>query len=377
MWAPEISRARQRARCSLSLLFCARSCCWCGDDLSPLDLVSAMELDAAALASFEENGFLVIANVFGPAELQEWRAEAGRIAELAINSSVFHGQRSGRVDIGLNQSGHVILRRLQPFIEMSLAFSRLAANERILAPLRSIMRDEPVLMPEKCKLNYKQQLSQGGHSDSGSSSEMAAHMQLNEKRDDSFGAFPVHNDYAYYRAQRCPLTALSSCVILDDCTMENGPLHFWPGSHKRHVEHESGPNGLQVRAHCRLPTVRVIRRLEIRTIMALQVPQGKLGSSRSTAVLATAGSFVIFAVTAVHSSQVSNLSLSLSRLSVAHRKIVPVKERKCTHVGCCPFSQPNWTPKPRRLIIFAHCPAAEFEPQLHSSSAATTIGEGE
>ena len=59
--------------------------------------------------------------------------------------------------------------------------------------------------------------------------------------------FPVHNDWAYYKAQNYPQTVLSSALILDDCTPDNGPLRIWPGSHKSDLEHESMENGLQVK----------------------------------------------------------------------------------------------------------------------------------
>ena len=39
-------------------------------------------------------------------------------------------------------------------------------------------------------------------------------------------------------------------------------------------------------------------------------------------------------------------------------------------------SEPNRTPDPRRLVIFAHCPAQQFVHQLHASAGMNTIQEG-
>lgn len=165
---------------------------------------------------FRERGYFVFERLFSDAEVQCMREEADRIAEVAIGTSLWLKRRSARVDIGWNRSGDIILRRLQPFLEMSLLYTRLAEDARVVTPLRMIMNgDNPVLMPEKCKLNYKQKIGT-------LTAEEREQMELRDPADDDqFGAFPVHNDFAYYRSQRCPPTALSSCVLLDDCTEHN------------------------------------------------------------------------------------------------------------------------------------------------------------
>ena len=135
------------------------------------------------------------------------------------------GRTSGRAGIGLDPSGEVSLVKLQPFLDVSAVFQRAAADIRVTSTLAAIMRDQPVLMPEKSKLNYKQRLAAGGERFGLIAAPVAKGSHSSE-----LGRFPIHNDYAYYRRQRCPPTALTSCIVLDDCTLDNGPLRMWPGT---------------------------------------------------------------------------------------------------------------------------------------------------
>jgi ectoine hydroxylase-related dioxygenase (phytanoyl-CoA dioxygenase family) len=41
--------------------------------------------------------------------------------------------------------------------------------------------------------------------------------------------------------QDYPPTSISSALVLDDCTVENGPLILWRGSHKAHRAHDADP----------------------------------------------------------------------------------------------------------------------------------------
>jgi ectoine hydroxylase-related dioxygenase (phytanoyl-CoA dioxygenase family) len=59
-------------------------------------------------------------------------------------------------------------------------------------------------------------------------------------------AWPVHSDWAYFRAQDYPQTVVSSAVALDDLTEANGTIRFWPGTNDEYVEHDRFDNGLGV-----------------------------------------------------------------------------------------------------------------------------------
>ena len=207
------------------------------------------------------------------------------ILDLILNSSLHHQRLSGRLDWRLTSQDQQMVRKIQPINDLSLDFTRAAADERLTGPLRELMDDEPVLMEEK--LNYKQPLPQPVEG-----------LPIQPMDDD----FPVHNDWAYYKAQDYPQSILSSALILDDCTPDNGPLRIWPGSHKSYLEHERMENGLQVK-------------------------EGLIDFAGGQDLLAPAGSFAIFHVLLVHNSR------------------------------------PNTSGRPRRLMIYSHHPAGFAMPR--------------
>ena len=160
------------------------------------------------------------------------RREADRILELIINSSLALGRTSGRLDLAEDDAGRQVVRKIQPINDLSLYLSGVSADERLIGPLRQLMGEESVVMEEK--LNYKEPLS-----------EPVAGVAAS--RADSH--FPVHSDWAHYKAQNYPQSIISSAVTIDPCVPETGPLRVWPGSHARHLEHERLPSGdIQVRA---------------------------------------------------------------------------------------------------------------------------------
>jgi phytanoyl-CoA hydroxylase len=283
--------------------------------------LAARMLSAEQLALWDLDGYLLLPGVFSSAETEEMRAEVTAMAALTMGATAHHGWSSGRAGLGLNERGETVLLKLQPYLEMSLLLQRMAADPRVVGPLAQIMGDEPVLMPEKSKINYKQVVdapvaSNAEVAKAVRESAGAGNGDVNEAPAGDFGRFPIHNDYAYYRSQRCPASALTSCIVLDDCTPANGPLRIWSGSHRTHLEHEPHRLGFQVKEG-----------------------QG-VDFGAGADVLAEAGSFLIFSVKTLHNSQ------------------------------------PNTTPLPRRLVIFAHAPAQEFEAQVHPGNTNLTISAG-
>lgn len=235
-----------------------------------LRAMSSTLLDAAWQARFAEQGYLVLPEVFDAAEVARMRGEADRILELVINSSLALGRTSGRLDLAQDEAGRQTVRKIQPINDLSLYLSEVAADERLLGPMRQIMGDEPVLMEEK--LNYKEPLP------GLQAARAATH-------------FPVHSDWAHYQAQDYPQTVISSAVSMDDSTPESGPLRVWPGSHIAHLEHERLPDReIQVRAD----------------LIDLQGGQD---------ILAPAGSVMLFHVLLVHCSR-SNRSGRPRRLMI-------------------------------------------------------------
>lgn len=236
--------------------------------------MSSTLLDAAQCAQFAEQGYLVLPGAFTAAEVERMRGEADRILELVINSSLALGRTSGRLDLAQDEAGRQMVRKIQPINDLSLYLSQVAADERLIGPMRQLMGDEPVLMEEK--LNYKEPLP-----------EPLAGLQPGR----AATHFPVHSDWAYYKSQNYPQSIISSAVAMDDSTPESGPLRVWPGSHAAHLEHERLPDrDLQVRAD----------------LIDLQGGED---------VLAPAGSVMLFHVLLVHSSR-SNRSGRPRRLMI-------------------------------------------------------------
>lgn len=227
---------------------------------------------------FQRDGYLVLPAVFDGSEVRRMREEADRILELILNSSIALGRRSGRLDWCDLADGSQIVRKIQPINDLSDYLTQVSNDPRLLEPIRRIMGCEPVLMEEK--LNYKQPLKQR--------IEGIPIKTLDDR-------FPVHNDWAYYRAQDYPQDILSSAVSIDESTPENGPLHVWPGSHRTHLDHESIDNGLQVLPHL-------------------------IDFGGGVDILAPPGSVMIFHTLLVHNSR------------------------------------PNATKEPRRIMIYSHYP---------------------
>lgn len=240
---------------------------------------TACGLTAEQLQQFRQDGYLVLPAVFNEGEIARMQAEADGILELILNSSVALKRRSGRLDWRELPDGSQIVRKIQPINDLSEYLAEVSNDPRLIEPMRRIMGHEPILMEEK--LNYKQPLPQRIEG-------------IEVRRTDD--RFPIHHDWAYYRAQDYPQDILSSAISMDDSTVDSGPLHVWPGSHREHLEHESMELGLQVKP-------------------------GLIDAGGGMDILAPAGSVMIFHALLAHSSR------------------------------------PNSSGRPRRIMIYSHYPA--------------------
>jgi ectoine hydroxylase-related dioxygenase (phytanoyl-CoA dioxygenase family) len=229
---------------------------------------------------FQEHGYVAMERVFSDDEVQRMRKEADEILELILNSSNSLERQSGRLDLVRNEAGFLV-RKIQPINDLSLYLSQISADSRLLDPMRALMNEEPILMEEK--LNYKQPLPG-----------LSFGFETKPRGTDRF---PVHNDWAYYRAQNYPQGIISSAITLDDCPAESGPIHIWPGTHKSHLEHESVDIGLQVQP-------------------------GLVDFEGGEDLLLPAGSVAFFSSLLIHNSR------------------------------------PNISGKPRRMMIYSHYPAS-------------------
>jgi ectoine hydroxylase len=176
---------------------------------------TTVTLDDEQRAAFDRDGFVVLPSRFSTAELDVLREESDRLVDLLVNASLALGETSPRIDLRLGAGGPVLLK-IQPLSDVSEPFRDVATDPRLLDPLRALLGCEPLLLEEK--LNGKERLT-------------ADVSGLDVRPVEP--AFPFHTDLHYFVLDGYPETTVSSAIALDDCTPDNGPLRFAPGSHKR------------------------------------------------------------------------------------------------------------------------------------------------
>ena len=190
-------------------------------------------MDSAS--DFSRNGYCILPAVFSPDEVARMREDADFILQLILNSSIANERQSRRLDIRRRGNGGIVVRKIQPVLDLAPAIAEFANDDRLLGPLAELMADEPVLFEEK--LNYKQPIPKAVAT--------APEMSLFQTPADD-DRFPVHNDYAYYKYNNYPAEVISTALAIDDCRADNGPMLVFPGTHTHHVEHLRVRNGLEV-----------------------------------------------------------------------------------------------------------------------------------
>lgn len=238
---------------------------------------SAPALTPQQLNAYRKDGYLVLPGVFS-ADVEAMRTDADFILELVVNSSLANRRQSRRLDIRRKADGSMMVRKIQPIVDLGLNLARVSEDPRLLAPLAACMGDEPVLMEEK--LNYKQGVP-----------DLDGGRLLRTPQDDD--RFPVHNDWAYYKYNNYPQAIVSSAIAIDDCHADNGPIRVFPGTHKRHVEHLRVRNGLEV-------------------------PPGTVDASAAVPVLAPAGSVMFFHSCLIHTSGPNDSGLPRRLMIYSH-----------------------------------------------------------
>jgi ectoine hydroxylase len=193
--------------------------------VTPRSSAAARPLGDEQVEAFVRDGYVVVDGLFTEAELTALRDACDRIVELSLNVTAVLGRRHPRLDARVHDDGTVTVRKIQPVDDLDDRIAALAADERVLGPLRQLMGDEPVLMEEK--LNPKQTVDTR-HLDLA----FLAHSSFN--REIGLEGFHLHHDWGYYRQQGYPEDTLSSALAIDDCA-GRGPLRVVPGSHRLDV----------------------------------------------------------------------------------------------------------------------------------------------
>src|SRR5687768_12417541 len=92
-------------------------------------------LSPAQLEQFRREGYLVLPAAFEEAEVRRMRAEADRILELILNSSVALQRRSGRLDWRELPDGSQIVRKIQPINDLSEYLTVVSNDPRLIEPM--------------------------------------------------------------------------------------------------------------------------------------------------------------------------------------------------------------------------------------------------
>jgi len=161
-------------------------------------------------SAYRRDGFVVVPDLLGPQALQELRTV---IAELVAAAATVD-THTAVYDL---EPGHTRaeprVRRIKQPHKVHPAFDAVVRSESVMAVLRELLG--PDLRLHGSKLNMK-----------------AAH----------YGS-PVewHQDWAFYPHTNDDILAIG--VMLDDMSLENGPLMVVPGSHKGPVWNHHGEDG--------------------------------------------------------------------------------------------------------------------------------------
>lgn len=145
------------------------------------------------LASYQRDGFAILPELFTPTECAALKAEARTLLD----------QPQPPAGVGRSASVYV------GAAVASARFRELASDQRLLAPLWSLIPEGPMFLSDKLVFKSARQRF----------------------------ASPWHADMAYWRGTR---PKISLWLALDDATADNGALMVVPGSHRDTWEHSHG-----------------------------------------------------------------------------------------------------------------------------------------
>lgn len=158
--------------------------------------VRPRSLTASQRAQYRDEGYLILPGLFSPREVEAWCAERDRLMALELVNPL--NLRSDFRDIG----GTKVLERLDPVIDVSPLFDKLAHDPRLTIPLAEVLGELPRLF--KDKIVFKLPRADG---------------------------YPMHQDAAWW--QGFPVgDILSVAVAIDQANADSGAMQFFPGYHK-------------------------------------------------------------------------------------------------------------------------------------------------
>ncbi len=247
--------------------------------------ISASEKD---IEFFSENGYLLLTGFLDKEEVDIFRDEMNRILELVINSSIANNRTNKRLGLTEDENGSQSVRTIHPYIDLSQSFRSLAVDKNA-SIAGEVSGSELVLLDRESQLNFKQPLSD-------------PIPELDSKKGDD--RFPVHADSPYFDYDGVVVVS----VFLDDCTVENGALEVWPGTHKEDIGH-------------------------VQTELGLAASPDEVDYNAGNPITGPAGSVLIMDSQLIHSSG------------------------------------PNTTSQPRRMALYRYTPQENVETELREGAA--------
>jgi len=169
-----------------------------------------MKFEQAQIEEFQRNGFIVVKNLVTPENLATLRRKVDEVQNTILEAQAAARARNGGVGYIVEGGGTAVatkpvLRKLAELAQHDEFFRLIASSEGILDVVSALTggnrsvylySDQVFLKPALC----------------GS-----------EK--------PLHQDNSYFKVT--PNTAGVTCwMALDDATLENGCMHYIPGTHK-------------------------------------------------------------------------------------------------------------------------------------------------
>jgi len=158
-------------------------------------------IDPAQIKQFEQQGFIVLENIFSSAEIEALQAESARLRSTPSTDE--------QPDKAFTELGHDEVRSIFSPHETSPVFKKLMTDERLLDLAKYILNDQVYI--HQSRLNYKPGF-------------------VGKE-------FYWHSDFETWHVEdgMPNMRALSMSVALTENHTHNGPLMLIPGSHKKFI----------------------------------------------------------------------------------------------------------------------------------------------
>jgi hypothetical protein len=178
-----------------------------------------LPITAEGRATFDRDGYLVLADALDAATLANLRAAADLAFDRVLGATLAERVSSPRLTWWRLPDGRPYIFKIKPVADLVPLFGTVASSETV-AGVASAVLDAPARLMED-KVTYKAPLDE----------------------DAGWADLPVlgeevckHSDAAYFAARGFG-RVLTVALCLDDCPAEAGALRVWPGSHRRAVTH--------------------------------------------------------------------------------------------------------------------------------------------